>query len=176
MPLAFPRGAAIGLPVVGSISHLESYQIEIVPHGKLQQVKIVLHGKLCCTQSKFLKLVSKWRNVPPKAFISFPSKVRPAKVCLLLQGLKVVVRFWASIGETTPLLCELLSNCPDAKTEAESYLENSQCLAWYGKVPIRNNPQVPWKVLKSEQRGIYQLHIIRECPALRRLGSGGIRP
>ena len=67
-------------------------------------------------------------NVPPKAFISFPSKVWPSKVCLLLQGLKVVVGFGASLGKTTSLLCELLSNCPEAKTEAESYLKDSQCL------------------------------------------------
>ena len=79
MPLAFPRGAAIGLPVVGSISHLESYQVKIVPHGKSK----LSHLESYLVHNLNVKTGFKMGKCPTK--IAFAGKVWPAGVCLFLQ-------------------------------------------------------------------------------------------
>ena len=143
VPLAFPRGGAKGLPVVGSMFHLQIYR--------------------------------KWEshicedNFPPKAFVSFPCKVWPAEVCLLFQGLEVVVRLVAALREATSFLCKLLRNCPADKRrwnsrKTKALAENSfkwvnWRVAWYGRVPTHSNLQVPWiKYINNQVISTIQLN------------------
>ena len=69
------------------------------------------------------EILTQWEKVLPKAFVAFPSKVRPAEVCLLLQGFQVKVGFLASLWETPSLFCELLGNCPGGKKRLKCIIQ-----------------------------------------------------